>query len=409
MMFLQYFGMGAWVVPLSRYLAAPPADGGLGFGPEYVGLIYATMPIAGMLSPLVIGPLADRYFAAEKLLGVFELASAALLLGAGCWSTALGDVYARKAAAGIATDSMDDLARVGPLFALMLGYAFVFMPTLPLATVIALRNLDRPAETFGRVRLVGTFGWIVSGYVISLFLDPVSPQPLFLAAGTAAALGVAAFFLPHTPPKGRGRPIGDIIGLPALKMFADRAFVAFAAAALLVNMVNQFYTLFTTRFLHESGVGKPESVMTLAQWFEMGCMAVFPWLVRRFGLKTVMLAGLIGWGVRTAAFMTGSVPLMIAVAVPLHGVGYVLFTIVAAIFVDREAPPHLRAGAQSLVAFLGSGPAALAGNWLGGRIGDAYRSDWPMIWLVPSLGCGLAALVFLALFREPRIENRQAL
>lgn len=384
MMFLQYFGMGAWIVPLARYLSAAPAAGGLGFAPADVGWIYTAMPLAGMISPLIFGPLADRYFAAEKLLGVLELLSAVFLAAAGWWCLHAGSP------AG--------------LFALMLGYTLAFMPTLPLATVIALRNLGRPAESFGRVRLVGTFGWIVSGYVVSWFLDPVSPQPLFLAAGTGAVLGGAAFLLPHTPPKGHGRPVGEVIGLPALKMFRDRAFVGFAAAALLANMVNQFYTLHAARFLAETGVWRPETTLTLAQWCEMGCMAAFPWLVRRYGLKPVMLAGLVSWGVRTAVFVTGSLPLMIAVAVPLHGFGYVLFTIVAALFVDREAPPHLRSGAQSLVAFLGSGPAVLVGMTVAGAVGGA---DWSTVWLIPSVGYVVAAAVFVVLFREPRVENKQ--
>jgi nucleoside transporter len=391
MMFLQYFGMGAVVVPLARYLAAAPDAGGLGFAPADVGLMYASMPIAGMLAPLLVGPLADRYFAAEKLLGVLQLLTAGFLAAA-AW-------YGRGGAAP------------GPLFALLLGYAFAFVPTLTLTTVIALRNLATPAETFGRVRLVGTFGWVVSGFAVDGLLDPVSPGPLFLAAGSATVLGGAAFFLPHTPPRRHGRTAAQAIGLPALRMFADRAFVGFALAALLVGMMNQFYTLFAARFLAETGVARPEAVLTLGQWCEMGCMAVVPWLVRWFGLKPVMLAGLAGWAARAALLAWGPVPLKVWVGVPLHGFGYVLFSIVAALFVDREAPPHLRAGAQSLVTFLGSGPAVLAGNWLAGVVGGAYQTpagtDWPAVWFVPTLGCGLAMLVFVLLFREPKGEPRQ--
>jgi len=391
MMFLQYFGMGAVMVPLARYLAAPQSAGGLGFAPADVGLMYASMPIAGMVAPLLVGPLADRYFPAERLLGTLQFLTAGFLAaaGAGC-------------RAGVGP---------GPLFALLLGYALAFVPTLTLTTVIALRNLATPAETFGRVRLVGTFGWVVSGFAVDGLVNPVSPDPLFLAAGTAASLGVAAFFLPHTPPRGHGRSAAEVIGLPALKMFADRAFVGFAAAALLAAMTNQFYTLFAARFLAEVGVARPEEVLTLGQWCEMACMAVVPWLVRWFGLKPVMLAGLTGWAVRAAVLAWGPVPVKVWVGVPLHGVGYVLFSIVAALFVDREAPPHLRAGAQSLVTFLGSGPAVLAGNWLAGLVGGAYLTpagaDWPAVWAFPALGGCLAVLVFILLFREPAPPSRQ--
>lgn len=385
MMFLQYFGMGAVIVPLARYLAAVPAAGGLGFAPADVGLMYATLPIAGMVSPLLVGPLADRYFAAEKLLGVLQLLTAAFLTAAGLCCRGGADP--------------------GALFALLLGYAWAFVPTLTLTTVIALRNLATPAETFSRVRLVGTFGWIVSGFAVAWLVDPVSPDPLFLAAGTATVLGFAAFFLPHTPPRGRGRSAAEVLGLPAVRMFADRAFVGFAVAALLVNMMNQFYTLYAARFLAESGVTRPEQALTLGQWAEMACMAVVPWLVRWFGLRPVMLVGLAGWTARNAVLAWGPLPAKVWVGVPLHGFGYVLFSIVAALFVDREAPPHLRAGAQALVTFLGSGPAVLVGNWLAGAVGGACQTpagtDWPRVWLVPTIGCGAAGLVFMMLFREP--------
>jgi nucleoside transporter len=391
MMFLQYFGLGAWIVPLARYLQAAPADGGAGFTPAEVGLMYASLPVAGMVSPLLVGPLADRFFAAEKLLGVLQLLGAVLLAAAGWWC--------------------GHGATPGTLFPILLAYSLVFMPTLPLTNVIALRNLPAPAETFSQVRLVGTFGWIVSGFAVAWVFNPVSPEPLFLAAGTAAVLGVTAFQLPHTPPKGHGRSAAEVIGLPALKMFADRAFVTFAVAAVLVHMTNQFYTLFAARFLAESGVGKPEQALTLAQWCEMACMAAVPWLVRTFGLKLVMLAGLVGWTVRTAVMAWGPVPLTVGVAVPLHGFGYVLFSIVAALFVDREAPPHLRAGAQALVTFLGGGPAALLGYWLAGAVGGHHQTaagtDWQKVWLVPTIGCGAAAVVFILLFREPKARPPQ--
>lgn len=391
MMFLQYFGIGAWIVPLPRFLAAPAGDGGLGFDPAEVGLIFATWPIAGMTTPLLVAPLADRYFAAEKLLGVLQLLMAAVLAAAGAWC-------GRAVVSGGPVPT-------GPLFGIMLLYTFALLPTMPLTNVIAMRNLPNPTATFGRVRLVGTFGWIVAGLALAGLLNPVSPQPFYLAAGTALVQGVYAFTLPHTPPLGRGRPVRDLIGVSALAMFRDRAFVAFAAAAVLGNMMNQFYVLFSARFAAASGVPRPEGVLTLAQWCEMGAMLAVPVLVRRLGLRAVLLAGLVGWLVRNLVLAYGPVELLVGLALPLQGVSYVLFSIVGVLFVDREAPPHLRASAQALVTFLSNGPAVLLGNWLAGRVGGFYTTpagvDWTGVWLVPVVGVGVAAAAFAVLFREP--------
>lgn len=382
-MFLQYFGLGAWIVPFGRFLAADPAGGGLGLSPSEVGLFHAPLPLAGMFAPFVVARLADRHFAAEKLLCGIQIGMAGLL-----------------AAAVLACGNPPGSVRF-PLLAAMSGYALLLMPSLTLTTVIALRNLENPAQSFGRVRLVGTFGWVVAGGVVSLALDPVSADPLALAAGTAAALALLCLTLPHTPPTGHSRRFADAVGLPKAPFFAGRGFLAFAAASLLGNMLNQFYTLFAARHLADIRVPHVEATMTVGQWVEMAAMAASPFLVRRFGLKRVMLSGLLGWVVRNAVLAWGSQPWILAVALPLHGTSYVFFVIVGTLFVDREAPPDLRAGAQALVTFLTSGPAVLAGYAIAGATAERWDGDWSAIWAVPTIGCAVGAAVFAIFFRDP--------
>jgi nucleoside transporter len=402
MMFLQYFGLGAMIVPLTRYLQTPPSGGGLGFAPTQVGHVYATFAVGAIVAPLVVGLLADRWVAAEKVVAGTHALMAVLMAAAGWWC----DHYD-----GTAADPAD---AVGPLFLLVLGYAGGTQITLTLSTVISFRNLAGGDGVFWYVRLTGTFGWIVAGVVVGWVLNPISPQPLYLAAVTSAVLGFFAPWLPHTPPKGYGRPVGEVIGLPAVKMLRDRSFVVFAAVLFLCNMMNQFYSLFVSPYLKDLGVyvdlgnwGRlaPEVVMTLAQWCEIGCMAATPWLLRRLRLKQIMLLGLAGLLLRNALLYSAFVPGVVAVALPMHGWGYAFYAMIGAYFVDREAPQHLRAGAQSLVTFLGSGPAILAGNFLAGNTVQAHRAgdstDWRAVWLVPLAGYAVALVAFALLFREP--------
>lgn len=402
MMFLQYFGLSAMIVPLTRYLQTPPDQGGLGFAPTHVGSIYMTFAVGAIVSPLVVGLLADRWFAAEKVLSGVHAVMAALMAAAAVWC----DTYDGSTA--------DPADAVAPLFALMLGYAVGTQITLTLTNVISFRSLPDGDAVFWYVRLTGTFGWIVAGFVIGWGLNPISPQPLYVAAVTSVALAAFAFLLPHTPPKGHGRPVREVIGLPAVKMFRDRAFVVFAGVLLLCNMMNQFYSLFVSPYLSDLGVkldlgayGRvaPEVIMTLAQWCEIGCMAATPYLLRKLGLKRLMILGLAGLVLRNAVLYAADVPSIVAVGLPMHGWGYAFYGMLGAYFVDREAPPHLRAGAQSLVTFLGSGPAVLAGNFLASstvelnRTGDA--TNWNAVWLVPLVGYVVAFAVFVALFKEP--------
>ena len=401
MMFLQYFGLSAMIVPLTRYLQTLPSEGGLGFTPNQVGTIYMTFAIGAMIAPLFVGLLADRWFAVEKVIAGTHALMAALMAAAALWC----DTYDGGSA--------DPADAVGPLFALILGYALGTQITIALSSVISFRNLPA-GGTFWYVRLVGTFGWIVAGVVVGWAMNPISPQPLYVAAATSAVLAVFALVLPHTPPKGYGRPVGEVIGLPAVKMFRDRSFVVYAGVLLMCNVMNQFYTLFVPSYLHDLGVtldlgawGRfaPEVVMTLAQWCEIACMAATPWLLRRVTLKRLMLIGLIGLILRNALLFSANVPGIVAVGLPMHGWGYAFYNLIGAYFVDREAPPHLRAGAQSLVVLLGSGPAVLAGNFLATNTVELYRTgiatDWPAVWVVPLVGYVVAFAAFALFFREP--------
>ena len=59
MMFLQFFIWGAWYVTAPSYLTR------VGFTGADIGTMYTLGPIAGMISPLLVGMVADRFFAAR--------------------------------------------------------------------------------------------------------------------------------------------------------------------------------------------------------------------------------------------------------------------------------------------------------------------------------------------------------
>ncbi|MCS7269826.1 MAG: MFS transporter [Gemmataceae bacterium] len=400
MMFLQYFGLGAWVVPLTRYLQAPVSEGGLGFVPLQVAWIYSTFAFGAFVAPVLVGPLADRWFAVERVIAATH-ALMALLMALAAW-----------ACHSPLTGPQETFAL---LFVSLLGYAIGCQITLTLTNVISFRNLDDRIGAFWYVRLTGTFGWIVSGWVIGWLLEPVSVQPLVIAALASAFLAVFAPTLPHTPPKGYGRPIREVLGLPAVRLLTQRSFLVFAVVLFVGGAMNQFYTVFTSRYLADLGVqvpsgplGRltPELIMTLAQWCEMACMATTPWLLRQMGLKSVMVLGLLGWVLRNAALYSGWPSLIVAIALPMHGWSYAFYTLVGMHYVDRAAPPHLRAGAQALVTFLAHGPAILCGNLLAGWIVALHRqdswTDWPAVWRWPLVAYLTILLLFAILFRPER-------
>jgi nucleoside transporter len=292
-----------------------------------------------------------------------------------------------------------------PLFALTLAYACFYAPTLTLSNSLTFRNLPDAARQYGPLRALGTVGWVVAGLFVGFAAPTVSPLPIFYAAVTAVLLAALCLFLPHTPPAGKPKTLGDALGLPALRMLADRSFLVYVLAAVLATTLMPFHNSFTNKFLVDLRVEHAAAVQTIAQPTEIAGTLLIPWLLRRWGVKWMLFVGLLASAVRFAAYATQSVPMVLGLALPLHGVGFSLFYIAAALYVDRQAPQDLRASAQGLVTLMASGAGGVFGNWLAGRVVESHTAggvvDWGPVWLVPALGTLATAVMFALLFREP--------
>jgi MFS family permease len=74
MMFVEYFIWGSWYVTLGTYMGSNLHSSGI-----QIGAAYSALAIATMISPFIIGLIADRFFAAQKIMGVLHLLGAILL------------------------------------------------------------------------------------------------------------------------------------------------------------------------------------------------------------------------------------------------------------------------------------------------------------------------------------------
>lgn len=433
MMFLEYFIWGAWGVVIFTFMGKLPLAGGLGYPGTLQGWVDATLAIGAMISPIFVGLFADRLFATEKVLAVLHLLGAVFLGWAAVHCTrslaeirAAYDVAGRQSVAagadqpalamGIASDEdriqadprvQDEIRRSAwKLFRIMLLYALCYMPTLTLTNSISFRNLADPDRHFGGIRVLGTIGWIAAGQVVGFALEEVSAQPIWLAAGASAVLAIFCLGLPHTPPAGGGQTFGDTLGLPAWAMLRDRSFVVFVACCLLISVVLKFYYQQGNPFIHALQIPHSAAIMSLGQVSEILFMFLIPMGLRRLGTKGMLLLGMVAWCLRYAVFAWGNVAAVIALGLPLHGICYDFFFVVAYLYVDRRAPPHLRASAQGMITFATLGVGMFLGSLLTGAVYQEYtvngNTNWAKLWLVPLAGSAAATSLFAALFREPR-------
>lgn len=210
MMFLEFFIWGGWFVTLGAFLG-----NNLNASGAETAMAYSTQSWGAIIAPFIIGLIADRYFNAEKILGVLHLVGAVLMY------------------------QMSQSTEFNGFYPYVLGYMIAYMPTLALVNSVSFNQMTDPAKQFPIVRVFGTIGWIIAGWIISLGFKWDSIENIgqgmlsntfLMVAIASAVLGLFSFTLPKTPPrasKGEKVSISDILGLDALKLLKDRNFLIF--------------------------------------------------------------------------------------------------------------------------------------------------------------------------------------
>ncbi len=384
MMFLQFFVWGAWFVTMGTYLLQ-----GLKFTGVQTAQAYSTMPWGAIVAPFLVGMVADRFFAAEKVLAVMHLAGAALLY------------------------YVSTVTEPGVFFWVLLVYAFCYNPTLALVNAISFHQMASPEKQFPGIRVFGTVGWIVAGLIVGWMRVEPTATPLRLAALASLALGLFAFALPHTPPKSLGRRVSvrDVLGLDALSLMRGRSFAIFVLGSLLICIPLAFYYNFTNPFLNERGVVNAAGKQTIGQMSEVLFMLVMPFFFRKLGVKWMLLVGMLAWAGRYLLFAFGNAQELVAMyylGIALHGICYDFFFVTGQIYVDRAAPKAIQASAQGFITLVTYGVGMLIGTWVSGPVVDMYARgaadgvthDWTAIWLWPATMAVVIVLLFAFFFSD---------
>ncbi len=394
MMFLEFFIWGAWFVTLGTFLGTNLKASG-----AETAAVFSTQSWGAIIAPFIIGLIADRYFNAERILGVLHLVGAFLMY------------------------QMYQSSDLSSFYIYVFSYMVLYMPTLALVNSVAFNQMKDPEKEFSSIRVWGTIGWIVAGLSISYVFHWDSAESLasgmlkntFLLAGVAALiLGLLSFTLPATPPKVSDEKIkiGDIIGLDALKLLKDKNFAVFFISSILICIPLAFYYQNANPFLTESGLENPTGKMAIGQISEALFLLLIPVFFSKYGFKKTILVGMLAWALRYALFAYGNggeLSFMLIIGIALHGICYDFFFVSGQIYTNSKAGDKYKSAAQGLITLATYGVGMLIGFAVAGWITDNYKTatgtiNWEMVWIIPA-GIALAVFVLFALTFNDKNKN----
>ena len=386
-MFMQFLVWGSWMVTLGTYLLKT-----LHFSGTEVGMVYATTAIAATASPLLLGVLADRFFAAERLLFILHL------LGAVC-------IYVAST-----------LQSFWPVYGCMVLYTLCYMPTFSLSNALCFHHLANPSVSFPPIRVWGTVSWILIGFVLSWLQIEDTYWPLRLSAAFSILQAAYCLTLPHTPPQSNRRSFLLELRSPEMReLLGDRSFAVLIIALALICIPSAYYYSFVNPFLTEIGMARPAATMSLGQVVEIFAVLSLPWFLTRLRLKRVIFLGLFFWGVRYIAFAYANAESAVGLVyfgVGVQGFAYAFTALAAQIYVDSRVPVHLKGTAQGFIAFLTLGLGAFVGSYIAGGTVSLFAQpdgshDWRSIWWLPGAVGTVVAVGFWYWFRPGRQPFRK--
>jgi MFS family permease len=396
-MFLEFAVWGAWLPVLAARLLGPLKMNG-----KQTSWVYATLPIACVISPFVAGPMADQWVNAEWILAACHLLGAVLLFVA-VWQRSFVGV-----------------------FVTMLLYSLCYAATLPLVNTVLFAHVDDPA-TQSWVFIWAPVAWALIGYALSgwRFLrggegdgSDCLKFAALLSVLMAIGCGLLHFVVPTPPSGAEGTPLKA-----AFAMLQQPDFLIFMLTSLVIAGLMQFYFLGSARYMTDVGISAKAvpATMGMAQVAQAGAtIVVLGTLLGLFGnksmldvlgYKTTLALGAASWVVLYSVYILSRPIGAIVVSQAFHGVAYVMFMIVGQVFVANYADKAILGSAQSLLSAATMGLGPFLGVQLAGIAMDHFSADgkfqWRKIWAVP-LAITLVTAIVLATAFKGDIKGGQA-
>ncbi len=380
------FAVGGAVIPFVSLLLR---DRGLDY--SQISVIFLASSSTLLVFPFLWGMLADRILPINRLFTVLNLAAA----------TALGLLAGHR-------------TFIGMLLSFTFFYA-CFNPTLTLINALSFHHLNEPRRQFGRLRSWGSLGWILPSLPTFLWLARAPgadlEMVLFLGVGLCLAMAVMTLFLPHTPPG--SKPITpDLKRLgywPAMKrLLADMNYLTVLLSFFLMAASFGIMTYYSPPFLEDLGVGRAwlGPIQCIGVVVEIIFFRWLPSFMARWRPSATIAIGCSALLVRHLLFAFVDNPAVLCASYLLAGLVIVFYHIGISILVNSIARLEVRATAQTLLVFFGSGMGPMFGNWVVTLLAGGGHDGLKPVFLFAASLAGLAG--GLILVRGARLNEAGA-
>ena len=391
MNFLQYAVWGSWLISLGTYLGKS-----LHFEGSQIGSFYATMGIASLFMPAVMGVIADRWVQAQRLLGISHILAAVLM---------------------IAASHQDSYQTLYPLVLLSVMF---YMPTIALSNTVAYNALNKAnldtVKAFPPIRVWGTVGFICAMWIVDLTGWKDTSFQLNFSAILGIALGIYSLTLPSCEVNRNVKATSwiDTLGLRAFTLFKEKKMAIFFLFSMMLGMSLQITNAFADgyiagfgdvsvygeQYLNTFGVKHSTMLISLSQISETLCILLIPFCLKKFGIKNVMLISMFAWVLRFGLLGAGNPGVgvwMFILSMIVYGVAFDFFNISGSLYVEKETAPEIRASAQGVFMIMTNGFGAFIGSYVAGWVVDKF--GWPLSWYIFAGYALVVAILFALVFK----------
>ncbi|MCF6141101.1 nucleoside permease [Flavobacterium sp. K77] len=404
MNFFQFFVWGIWLISLGGYMGqvfGPIEGGSIGLS---IGRTYGSMGWASLFMPPLLGIIADKYFSAQKVLGIAHII------------------------AGIAIFFATKASNSTEMYWVIFATSCFYMPTIALNNSVSYAVLNKynfdVQKTFTPIRVWGTVGFILAMWITDL-TDWKSDTNQFVFASVAMIItGLFCFTLPNVPAenKNSNQSLTSKFGLDSFVLFKQKKMAIFFVFAMLLGAALQITNMFGDTFIRDFGsdpqykgtFGVDHSVLiiSLSQISETLFILTIPFFLKRFGIKQVMIFSMIAWVLRFAFFgigNPGSGVVFLILSMIVYGMAFDFFNISGSLFVEKETDSKIRSSAQGLFMLMTNGIGAILGGELAGRTVSYFtvsnKVEWPQVWFSFAAYAFVIAIAFAIMFKYKHNPN----